>query len=269
MTEKIKNYVGVALVVALLLVGYSAWNYVSSYSKSIQPSSFRQFSVNGEGKVVAIPDVAEFTFGIVTEGGTDLAKLQRDNTEKSNKAITFLKTNGVEEKDIKTEGYNVSPRYENYNCYPTPYGDYDYGVVEPARACPPAKIVGYNISQTVAVKIRKFDTIGAVLTGIVSAGANSVSQLSFAIDDQTEVQNRARAEAIGKAIAKAKGIARAAGFRVGRLLAIDEGFSPVPYYRAGGFATLEAKSADAGAPPEIEPGSQDVVVNVTLTYEIE
>ena len=58
MTQKFKNLGGVAIVLAVLALGYAALSYVHSYARSIQPSSFRSFSVTGQGKAIAIPDVA-------------------------------------------------------------------------------------------------------------------------------------------------------------------------------------------------------------------
>jgi hypothetical protein len=166
-----------------------------------------------------------------------------------------VKENGVDEKDVKTEGYAVEPRYQYYGCE--------------TGACPPPRIVGYTIRQTIAVKVRDFSKASDVLSGVVQNGANSVSSLTFTIDDPTDVQAAARAEAIEKAKAKADAIADAAGFTVGRLLAIDEGGMapyPQPYYMEAygrGGAGDAAKTV-----PAIEPGSQDVRVTVTLRYEI-
>ena len=168
-----------------------------------------------------------------------------------------MKAQSVDEKDVKTEGYSVEPRYQYYGCE--------------TGACPPPAIVGYTVRQTVAVKVRDFAKAGEILSGVVTNGANSVSSLNFTIDDPTEVQAEARAEAIAKAKAKAKEIARAGGFSVGRLLSIDEG-GYLPYPQPS-YATMEAYgrggAGDAAkiAPP-IEPGSQDVQVTVSLRYEI-
>lgn len=253
MTEKIKNYLGIAIIIAILVVAGSAWKYVRYFGQSIEPSSFRSFAVTGEGKVVAIPDVAQFSFSVITEGGKDITKLQKENTDKVNRAISFVKSNGVEAKDIKTSGYNLSPRYQNYSC-PREGG-----------VCPAPEIVGYTITQTVEVKVRDFGKVGEILGGVVENGANSVSQLNFTIDDPTTVQNDAREEAIVKAKNKARSIAKAGGFSLGRLLSIDEGYSPVPYYRSDvGYGALLEKAVT----PTIEPGSEDVTVNVTLRYEI-
>lgn len=258
MDNKIKTYLSVAVVGVLLIFAYSAFLYADSYSKSIEPSSFRSFSASGEGKAVAIPDVAQFTFSIITEGGKDIAQLQKANTEKVNKAIEFVKSNGVLAKDIKTQNYDLSPRYQYFSC---PISR------DEAKPCPPAEIVGYKITQTILVKIRDFSKIGAILTGVVQSGANSVSQLSFEIDDPTAVQNKAREEAIKKAKEKAESIAKAGGFSLGRLLSIEEGgYSPQPIYSMMKSAAFGAEEALA---PIIEPGSHEITINIILKYEIE
>jgi hypothetical protein len=113
------------------------------------------------------------------------------------------------------------------------------------------------------VKVRDFDIIGDLLSGVVQNGANTVSQLSFTVEDPALLENQARAKAIAKAKDKAKSIAKTAGFRLGKLLSLNEGsYYPVPM-----FSTAERK--DVGTPtPTIEPGSYEVTINVTLTYEI-
>lgn len=257
MIEQIKKVFYISVIIALLIGAFSTVKYVSAYAKASQPSSYRSFNVAGDGKAVAVPDVARFSFGVVSEGGKDIANLQKQNSDKVNKAIAYLKGNGVDEKDITTQNYSVDPRYQYFNCS----GD---GV----KPCPPAEIVGYTVNQGVAVKIRDFNKVGNILSGVVANGANSVSQLQFTIDDPTLVQNEARAKAIDKAKAKAEAIAEAGDFKLGRLLSIDEGGNgPAPYqdyaYGMGGAAPMAVKSS-----PNIEPGSQEVNINVTLTYEI-
>lgn len=256
MNEKTKNYLGWAIIVAVLGGAGALWSLTQTYSKSVAPSAFRSFSVSGQGRVVARPDVARFTFSVINEGGTDIAALERDNTARGNTINSFLKEQGIAAKDIKTEQYNLSPRYQNTYCRSGP--------------CPPPAIVGYTVTQSVAVKIRDFTKIGAILSGVVARGANNVSQLNFTIDDPVAVENEARAEAIAEAREKAKIVARAGGFSVGRLLGIDEGGSP-PFYveKFGRAISLEDATDETPLPtPAIEPGAQDVVVNVILRYEI-
>ncbi len=270
MSEKVKNYLGVAIIIAVLITAYGVVKYVNAFAKSAEPSSFRSFNVSGEGKVVAVPDIASFTFSVVTEGGKDVAKLQQDNVSKMDAIIEYVKSKGVDAKDIKTQGYYVNPRYQNYSCAPEPLIYYGQGqAAAPSRPCPPAEIVGYTVTQEVLVKVRDFGKAGDILTGVTQKGANQVSGLNFTIDDRTKVEQEAREEAIAKAKSKANDIAKAGGFRLGRLLAIEEGFYPTPYY--SNYNTLEGKGGADMAPiaARVEPGSQDVIVTVNLRYEIQ
>ncbi len=257
MSQKHKNMMAWAIIIALLAFAYAIISAAGSYSRAIEPSSFRSFAVSGEGESVAAPDVAQFTFSVVTEGGTDVSSLQEENTRKMNQAIQFVKDQEVEDKDIKTQRYSLTPRYQYYRCEDGP--------------CPPPEIVGYTVTQTTEVKVRDFEVIGDIVSGVVENGANTVSQLSFVIDDPTEVQNEARAEAIEKAKDKAKAIADAGGFRIGRLLSIQED-GQYPVYRT--YLAKEEMGIDSasgmggGIAPSIEPGSEEVSVNVTLIYEI-
>ncbi|MGB7957862.1 MAG: SIMPL domain-containing protein [Minisyncoccia bacterium] len=279
MNQTTKNILGGAIVLAVLAIGYAALSFVNSYGESIQPSSFRSFSVSGQGKAIAIPDVAEFTFTVITQGGKDITSLQSQNTTATNKAIAFVKSEGVADKDIQTQYYDVSPDYQTYNCNVIPqiYNGASSGssgsvistppVVQP---CPPASIVGYTITQSVDVKIRDFTKIGDIVGGVVTNGANQVGQLSFTLDDPSTVQNQAEADAIVKAKVEAQAIAQAGGFRIGRLLNVQTGGVPYPIYAEnasmGAMAVPSAKSIPT---PTIQPGSEEVDMTVTLQYEIQ
>ncbi|OIP79914.1 MAG: hypothetical protein COT39_03790 [Parcubacteria group bacterium CG08_land_8_20_14_0_20_48_21] len=253
MEKSLKNALGIVSIVVLAVAAYVALLFATTYARVAEPTSFRSFSVQGEGTVVSVPDIAQFTFSVITEGGTGIAKLQQDNSAKVQEAITFLKEQGIDEKDITTQQYQINPRYSYYDC---------------SRAggiCPPPEITGYTIDQGVGVKIRDFTKIGILLSGVVEKGANSVSQLSFTIDDPTTVEGEARGKAITQAQDKAEAIAGAAGFTLGKLLSIDESQSGVqtPLYldRAMGMG-------GGAIAPSVEPGSQEVLANVTLRYEI-
>lgn len=268
MDTKVKNYLGIAIIAAIalsIIAGFwyvnSFSKYVNSFSKSVSPD--RSFSVNGEGKVVAVPDVAHLSFGVLTEGGKNLADLQKENTDKVNRVVAFLKENGIEEKDIKTQYYNINPRYQYFSC-PSPIPVEDD--IRTPIPCPPSEIVGYTINQSVLVKIRELNKAGDIVAGVVNNGANTVSGPSFTVDDPTELQNQARTEAIAEAKEKAKAVAMAGGFRLGKLLSIYEDVSlpepPIPY-----ASEFDGEGGDSFS-RVIEPGSQEIRVSINLVYEI-
>jgi len=260
MDKKIKNYLGVGSLVSMVILAISSLVFANIYSKSIMPSSYRSFSVMGEGKVVAVPDVAQFSFSVITEGDENIADIQQENAQKVNIAIALIKNSGVESKDIKTSSYDMQPRYQYFSC--------EVSKNSKAIPCPPPEIVGYTINQTISVKIRDIENAGEILSGVIQSGVNSVSELFFTIDDGTEIENKARQEAISNATKKAESVAKAGKFNLGKILSIYEN---QPYSYASfekGMGMGGAMSAEYDEAPSIEPGSQDIKINVNITYEI-
>lgn len=257
--QKLKELLLLVIIVSLIALSYAAINYSRAYAKSIRPDNFRSFSASGQAKLNAVPDIAIFTFSIINQGGDDLQKIKSGNNDKLTKITTFLKESGVKEADIKTLSADVRPRYQHYAC---PVG---------GGACPPASIVGYTVEDTIQVKVRQLTMAGQLLSGVVSRGANQVSQLSWQIEDPTKLRTEAKKLAISKAKEQAEIIAKAGGFRLGQLLSVDEDGTPYAYGKGGGVATMAMElSADSRqiAPTPVSPGSQEIEINVTLRYQI-
>lgn len=241
-----------ALVIGALA---SLW-YVSAYARSLRPEGgWNTISVSAEGTANRIPDIAQISFSVNSDGGKDLAKIQEDNTNKMNEITKYLDEQGVKKEDIKTSSYNVSPRYQYFPCT--------------AGFCRPAEVTGYTISQTVEVKVRDTAKAGDLIAGSVERGANGITGPNFVVDDETEAADEARGMAIEKARAKAEQIAEQSGLRLGKLLNVSEdnygGEQPM-YDRAMGMGAMEAQSNAAA--PALQPGSQEVKANVTLTYSV-
>ena len=243
--------------VAWLLIAIAALLYAVEFARSVDKTyPTRTFSVDGEGKLDVVPDVAKFSVSVVTDGGKNVTEVQTKNTEKMNAVGTFLKEAGVGDKDLKTDEYTLLPRYEYPNC-------------TGLALCPQPSISGYTLTQTLRVTVRDAEKIGDLLSGVVSQGANSVSQVVFTVDDEDEAKADARKEAIKKAQEKAVRVAKDAGFEMGRLVSIYETPQTLGY---GGDSELNMKSAAVGMSaamaPSIESGTNVTKVNITLTYEI-
>ena len=242
--EKLKTILYVILILGIILFLVANFWYVISFSKSKLPS--RTFSVQGEGSVLGIPDVAKISLGVITEGGKNVAKLQKENAQKVNEIVSFLKNQGIKEEDIQTSFYNISPRYSEKRCS--------------IEGCSIEEIIGYKVEERLMVKIRDLEVVGKILVGAVERGANVVSGPSFEIEDIALLQKEAREIAIKKAKEKAQNIAKTTGFKLGKLVSISENFiSPLP---------IRATSGREGISIPIEPGSQEIKISVTLTYEI-
>lgn len=212
-------------------------------------------TVTDTGEIYAKPDLALIDFSVITEAKT-VALAMKENTEKMNNIISFVKGQGVEEKDLKTRAFNIYPRYE-------------YRKVETEiYPWPPGKrvLVGYEIRQQLEVKIRDLNKIGEIIEGATTAGANRVGDLQFTIDNQDEVKKQARAQAIDKAKAKAKELASQLGIKLVRITNFTES-SYIPRFYAYEKA-LPAPGGLGGEVPEIEIGENKITVTVIITYEI-
>lgn len=214
-------------------------------------------SVSGTGEVVAIPDVATFSFSVRAEGD-DASSAQSESATKINAIMAFLKEKGIAESDIKTQGYNLYPRYKYEEIY-CPVGRY----------CPNEPVQnGFEVNQTVTVKVREIEKAGDLLSGVGEQGATDISGLTFTIDDTDALKAEARELAINDAREKAKVLADNLGVKLGDLNGFyeDEGsFSPYAY---GMGAEMSMKASDAMVSPEIPTGEEKVTSKVSLTFEI-
>ncbi len=212
----------------------------------------------GEGEVFAVADIASFNFS-VTEEAVTATEAQDNSAKKINAILDYLEDQGVKEKDIKTTNYNVYPRYEWTE---RPCNGY---------YCPPSgerELVGYEVSQSITVKIRETEKAGTILSGVGELGATNISSLNFTIDDEDDLKREARQLAIKDAKAKAKELARDLDVKLVRIVSFSEsGYRP--YYAKGLEMTVMDSGMGGGEiAPEIPMGENKISSNVTIVYEI-
>ncbi len=252
-----------SLVVAVILLStflaaetLNAIRQNSYIGKGVYPSNV--IAISGTGEVYAVPDIASFSFSVVEEGKT-VKDSQDKATKKINAIIDAVKVLGVEEKDIKTTGYNSYPKYE-YT-----------GTSCVNGYCPPGKqvLTGYEVSQSITVKVRKTDNAGNVLTKVGELGASNISGLDFVVDDLDAVRAEARDKAVADAKSKAKTLAKTLGVRLNKVVNFYEsGDVPMPIYYAKD-SMMGAGVMSAQAAPQLPTGENKIVSSVTITYEVE
>lgn len=245
----------VLFLLAQTLKTFKEYRYVGS-----GVTASNTISVTGMGEVFAVPDRATFSV-TVREEAKEVADAQEKATEKSNAIIAYLKSAGVEEKDIKTVSYNVNPKYE-----------YSQGVCT-QYSCPPSKqtLVGFEVYQMLEVKVQDPKKAGELLSGVGGKGASEVSGLSFTIEDEDQLKADAREEAIADAEAKADELADQLGVKIIRVVGFYEdsgGYQPYAYGK-GGIAMDAVSERSVAAPaPQLPTGENKIVSNVNITYEI-
>jgi uncharacterized protein YggE len=233
-------------------------------------------SVSGHGEVLAVPNIATFSFSVVADKAA-VADAQTQAATVANAITAYLKSAGVADADIQTSGYSVSPQYEYQNAacpQPVPMQMPSApGVSSGASSgvvvyCPPGKqvLTGYEVSQSTTVKVRDTSKAGSLLAGVGTKGATQISGLTFTIDQPDTVQAEARDKAIADAKAKADALAKSLGVSLVRVVSFNEngsgGVVPMVYNMAAG------SSATPAASPTISTGQNNITDDVTIQYEI-
>jgi len=259
--HKLMKVVGLVLIVLALFLFVKTYGALKENKFIGQDIMARNtITVTGEGEVSAVPDIANFSFSVKEEAKT-VEQAQEKATEKMNAVLAFLNEKNINEKDIKTTGYNIYPRYEwwtkEVRCF--------------ADSCPPQNkertLVAYEVSQNISIELKDITIAGEVLAGVGSFEVSNISGLSFDIDEKDELEREARQEAIDKAKSKAKELAKDLGVKLVRITSYstDSG-NNYPRYEM----MVKSVSFDSvgGTTPEIPVGENEIKTTVHITYEI-
>ncbi|MCX6022704.1 MAG: SIMPL domain-containing protein [Chloroflexi bacterium] len=209
-------------------------------------------NVNGESKVTVTPDVANLTIGVENRSAT-VEEARNKAAEAMDALIKRLAALGIDKKDIKTQSLNISPEYKRQ---PTPTAE--------------MQIDGYRVSNMVQVKVRKLDTLSAVIDQSAGAAGDNVrlQGISFGVDDPAASLVKARELALKDAKAKADLLAKLSGVSVGKPVSIQDLGNSGPIIaqeRMMANAPMASKAMDT----PVEPGQTEIRVAVQVVYSIE
>lgn len=214
-------------------------------------------TIVGEGEVVAVPDIATFSF-TASKISPEVSTAQEDINGRITSAVDFLAENGVEEKDIKTTSYSAYPRYEWRESFCL------NGI------CPPGKqeMIGYEVSQTISVKIRNTEKVGDILDGIGSLGLDNISSLSFVVDDEEALQNQARSKAIQDAKEQAKMLSKELGVDIKDIISFSES-NNIPMYESYGMGGMTDSRSFSKTEAVIPMGESNITSQVYVVFELD
>lgn len=258
--RKLFGVVMAVLVLLAVFLGIQSLNSLKSgqyIGRGDYPANV--VAVNGTGDVFATPDTGTFSFSVVEEAKTSKEAQDKASTN-INTVLAGIRSLGIADKDIKTTAYNLYPKY-----------DYSQPASCTAGYCPPGKqvLTGYEVSQTVTIKIRDTAKAGDVLTKAGSLGAKNISSLEFVTDDPDALQAEARDKAIQDAKAKAEVLAKSLGVKLVRIVNFSENGGGSPVFYAASAGMLKSADVVSAPTPEIPTGENKITSNVTITYEVE
>lgn len=193
-------------------------------------------TVQGTASVASVPDRAELSFGVESQGETAKAALAA-NAAEMRRVIAAVKAAGGTA--VTTQSVSLSPRYDEQT-----------------------QVQGFVATNAVAATIKEIAKAGALIDAAVGAGANQVYGPSLSRGDQGELYRDALEAAVADARASAQRLAAAASLSLGRITAIVEGggSAPQPY-------AVADKAMEGGSTP-IEPGTQRVTAVVSVTFAV-
>ncbi len=191
-------------------------------------------TTSGHGTITAVPDEALVSAGVNSRAPTAAAALAQ-NSDAMQQVIAALKKAGGT--GLQTQQVSLYPQTD------------DRGAV-----------TGYVAQNTVSAKA-KIAGAGALVDAAVAAGANTVDGPNLDVSDRDALYRDALKQAVADARAKAQALADAGGFAVGPVFTVTEQGASAPQ------PVFEAAAAKSAATP-VEPGTQDVTADVTVSFAI-
>lgn len=201
--------------------------------------------VSAASQIKAVPDVALVTAGVMTNAPTAAAAMQ-DNATGMTSVYKALAAAGVAEKDIQTSGLSLNAQYDYSN----------------NRA---PRVTGYQAVNNVNVILRDLKKAGAVLDSLVAEGSNQINGPTFSVENPEPLLDKARAEAVRKAMKRAELYASAAGLKVKRIISISEMGAAEPSPRP---MMMKAMAMEGSASTPVAPGQVEMSVSVNVKFEL-
>jgi hypothetical protein len=199
--------------------------------------------IGGVGTATGTPDVLRVTLGVETTAGTVDDALSGTDAA-ARRVLEALREADVPERDVQTANVSVYPRYG-------PEGE---------------AITGYTARHDLSVTLRDVGTAGAVIASVTDAGGDAarIEHVSYALEDDAALQERARAAAFADAERKARQYAALVGRELGEVLSVRENVAtpgPLPYAAAD-------EAAASGGSVRLEPGSTAVTVTAEVRWSL-
>lgn len=200
------------------------------------------------GEVKQAPDMATISAGVQSDAITAKDAMAKNRRQMA-RVFATLKAAGIAEKDIQTSNLNLHPQWRHQKG------------VRP-------KVIGYKASNTVTVIVRDLGKIGPAIDAIVDAGSNQLNGVNFGISNPEAALDKARQQAAERLRAKAQLYARTMGYRVGKIVTMNEsgGQRPAPQYKMARAAM--ADMAMESAPTPVAAGQMTMRVSLNATFEL-
>jgi uncharacterized protein len=233
-------------IVAACMAGSAVGAQAATSSASAREP---EITASGRGEVRLRPTYAILTVNVATRANAAVEAASQ-NARRVEGIMNALRSAGLAEKDIATSGYRLEQSYE----YP--------------RGAEP-RLAGFTANTTIRAEVRPLESLGKVIDASIAGGATGVSGIQFLASNTEEARRSAMAEAVGQAKGDAELIARAAGGRLGRLIALNSGGVSQPIPRDMNYTQLTSTvvATAGGSATNIVPAELNVTAMVFGRWE--
>ena len=203
-------------------------------------------NVNGEGKVKVAPDQVCISATVETKGN-NAKDVKKQNDEKMDAVLKFIKKMNVPTADFKTKQVALNPQY-----------DYE------------KKKTSYNATQTVEIVLKDLSKYDELMEGLVQQGINRIDKVSFETSKLVQLQSDARKLAMKDAKVKAEDYVSVLGQKVGKAFVISDNsqiYQPQPMYAA--MRMKESADAMGASNETLAIGEIEVTANVSVSFILE
>ena len=234
------------LIIMLLITLQGIFLFSSCTHITLPTEQNEGILVTGSATVQSPPDLATLQVGVQSFAET-AQQATADNNLKVEKIITSLKNKGLTDEDMETNSFNISPQREYKNNKPP-------------------VIVGFNVSNMLAIKIRNLDRVGELMQATIDNGANTINGLTFSIEDPTPLRQKARRAAMEDALSRAEILAEAIDVEVGKPISIQELSYGGPVVQSEDIA-IAGVAMDAKVPIQA-PSDVGTKIDLQVRFEI-
>ena len=247
--------VGIIVIMGMLLLAGCDTGANPGDIKVSLDNQQQGINVSGVGKVMIKPDLAVLSLGIESQD-ISVAEAQTKASEAMEKVMAALKAQGIDDKDIQTQYFNIAQvnRWDNYNEKNT--------------------VIGYRVTNTVTVKVRDIEKAGTVIGAVVEAGGDltRVNNIDWTVEEPSAVYKQARVLAMKYAKEKAKQMADEGGVKLGDITYISENsmtyYQPYSNYQSNGDMVVAIPAPTMVNVP-LSVGQLEISTTVQVVYSIE
>lgn len=215
-------------------------------------------TVTGKADTNQANQIATFRAGVTVDHSDRNIAVELVNSQVA-ELIEQVKAFGIADEDLKTENisvYEYKEPIEDYMIMPANMGSGNSG-------SPVGTQTQWQASNSLVVTVRDLSRVSELATILTNAGATTVSGPIFEVDDTSEAEKALLGEAMEDARERADAILAGTGQKVVRVLNAYENdyYQPYPAYDR-----MSGVSEQTNVP--VEPGSQQIIKTVSVTYEI-